>query len=312
MGMTIAEQYEWVKANFETLDDMNSDRLDLTNLPLQIDVSDIDVLPNEQYALLRKNGFGCSDSSKLLGVNPYGNLQDLIEEKSRKYLTDDEKAVGDKVAVRKGRELEPFIIQKNSQLTGQRIIKPVDMYRHLEFPFLTVNFDGVMECYDQHGQRHYIPNEIKVATYYGAKHYDKQKAFFIEGVGYFQEPDPEIATSNNSIRTKAAMYGVPEYYYTQLQMEMFHLNAPFGYLTVLFDNEWQICTWVVYKDSATQNQCVLAASKAWDKVAAAKHLSFDENGLIAGIGRTDGKAEAEKDKHLKNAEVVEGEEVPEE
>lgn len=294
MGMTIAEQYEWVKANFEEIDEMNSDRLILDGLQLQVDVSDIDKLPNEQYALLRKNGFGCSDSSKLLGVNPYGNISDLIAEKSRTFLTPDELAVGDKVAVRKGRELEPFIIQKYSQMIGQRIIKPVDMYRHKEFPFLTVNFDGVMECFDKEGTRHYIPNEIKVATYYGAKHYDKKKAFFIEGIGYLNEPNPDIATSNNSIETKAAAYGVPPYYYTQLQMEMFHLNAPFGYLTVLFDSEWQICTWVVFRDPATQTACIAQASKAWDKVAAAKHLSFDKQGLIKGIGLTNGAVEASK------------------
>lgn len=264
--MTIAEQYEWVKDNFQILDKMNSGRINLEGLSLVVDVADIDQLPNEQYALLRKNGFGCSDSSKLVGVNPYGTITELIDEKARTVLTEEELAVGDKVAVRKGRELEPFIIQKNSQITGNKIIKPVDMYRNTKFPFLTVNFDGVMECINSEGQHYYIPNEIKVATYYGAKHYDKKKAVFVENVGTFPEPDMAISSSNNSIATKAELYGIPPYYYTQLQMEMFHLNAPFGVLTVLFDTEWQLCTWLVFKDPTTQNAIITQAMKAWDKV----------------------------------------------
>jgi len=284
--MTIAEQYEWVKANFEVLDAMNAGQLDLTNLNLQVDVENIDQLPNEEYALLRKNGFGASDSSKLVGANPYGDLESLIHEKIRTTLTDDEKEIGNKVAVRKGRELEPFIIQKYSQITGNKIIKPTDMYRNTKFPFLTVNFDGVMECTDQNEKQIYIPNEIKVATYYGAKNYNKDLAFYNELKGYVNTPNPEIATSNNSIETKAALYGIPAYYYTQIQMEMYHLNAPFGYLTVLFDTEWCIYTWVIFKDINTQNAIIVQASKAWDKIATARHLSFDDNGLIKGIGKT--------------------------
>ena len=99
--MTVAEQYEWAKANAPRLDEMNTDYLDTSILPIHTAVKDIDQLPNEVYALLRKNGLGCSDSSVLVSVNPYKKLEELIEEKSRNYLTPEEAAVSDQVAVRK-------------------------------------------------------------------------------------------------------------------------------------------------------------------------------------------------------------------
>lgn len=284
MGMTIAEQYEWAKDNATQIDELNAAPLDLTGLPIQVDVPNIDQLPNEQYALLRKNGLGCSDSSILTGVNPYKRLKDLIEEKSRNYLTEEELVVGDKVAVRKGRELEPFVIQKHSQYTGHKIIKPTDMYRHKEFPFLTVNFDGVMECYSREtGELIYIPDEIKIVTKTGARHYNRGKAYFRERVGYQAINSDEligITNANATILDKAGRVGLPPYYYTQLQMEMYHLNAPFGFLTALFENEWELCTWIVMKDTHTQNAVIIAAHKAWEKIAAVKGLEFDENGLI--------------------------------
>lgn len=291
MTMTIGEQYEWAKANVNVLDRMNSGTLNLeeANLPIQVDVADIDLLPNEEYAMLRKDGFGCSDSSILVGVNPYTTFGQLIKEKSETQLSEEEKAVGQKTAVIKGRELEPFIIQKNAQITGRKLIKPVDMYRHKEFPFLTVNFDAVMEARNSDNSLIYFPDEIKVSTYYGAKHYDRKKAYFREREGYFDPPDPGIFTSKtNTIEQKAVQVGIPPYYYTQLQMEMFHLNAPFGFLTVLFENEWQLCTWIAYQDKHTQLQVILKGSQAWEQVAAKKHLEFDEHGLIKGRGRIEG------------------------
>lgn len=303
MSMTIEQQYDWAKANFEELDKMNSDELDLSGLDIQVDVSNIDELPNEKYAILRKNGLGCSDSSTLVGVNPYNSFQDLVAEKSRDFLTDEERAVGNKSAVRKGRELEPFVIQKNSQITGRRIIKPVHMYRHKTYPFLTVNFDGVMLAKEIEGHMTYIPDEIKIVTYFGGKHYDINKAYFTEMKGYNPLPDPAIAVSNNTIETKAAMYGIPAYYYTQVQMEMFHLNAPFGYLTALFEKDWILRTWFIWKDESTQNKVLLQASKAWDKIAAAKNLEFDDKGLIKGIGLTKGHEEALKEKQAENVEI---------
>ena len=94
-------------------DNTNAGVLDLSQLPLEIDVAEIDQYPNETYALMRKNGLGTSDSSALLNVNPYTTRSELIAEKCRNYLTQEDLEVGDKAAVRKGRDLEPLIISKS-------------------------------------------------------------------------------------------------------------------------------------------------------------------------------------------------------
>ena len=103
--------------------------LDLQGLPIEIAFKDIDKLPNEQYALVRKQGLGTSDSSIVVGVNPYKTVTELINEKARDYITEEEKAVGNELAVRKGVDLEPLIIKKTSKVLGSPIIKPKDMYR---------------------------------------------------------------------------------------------------------------------------------------------------------------------------------------
>lgn len=240
--------------------------LDLTELPLEIDVQRIDKFENEQYAILRKHGLGASDSSILCGVNPYKTIPELIEEKSRDYLTPEEKAVGDKTAVKKGRDLEPVIIAKFSKVMQKRILKPSDMYYFKDLPWLKINYDGVIDkLYNEDGTYQYIPAEIKVVTRYGMKHYDPNKAWYRETVGFQGMPE-DHSKENNSIETKAAEYGIPPYYYTQLQQEMFGLNAPYGYLTVLFDDTWELVSFFVYRDEDCMTKVISEGYKVWQKV----------------------------------------------
>ena len=107
-AVDVTQKYAW-GANYEN---QNAGNLDLSELDIEVAIKNIDQYPNEEYALLRKDGLGTSDSSIVLGVNPYTTRSELIAQKCRDYLTEDEKAVGDKPAVIKGRELEPFIISK--------------------------------------------------------------------------------------------------------------------------------------------------------------------------------------------------------
>lgn len=234
--------------------------LDLTNTIMEVDVWNIDVMPNEEYAMLRKDGLGASDSSIVLGVNPYKTIQELIEEKSRDYLTEEEKAVGDESAVKKGLDLEPLIIKKFEKFFGQKNYKPSEMYYIKGFPFIKINFDGVTGTPEQ-----YIPCEIKVCTKKGERHYNIAKAMFIEGIG-FRPIQPNHAKTNNSIQTKATLYGIPPYYYTQLQQQIMGLDAPFGYLTVLFETSWKVYTFFVHRDDAVINDIYINDTKVWQRI----------------------------------------------
>ena len=253
----------------------NAGKLDLSELDIVIDIENIDQYPNEEYALLRKNGLGTSDSSIVLGVNPYKSRSDLIAEKARNYLTDEEKAVGDKSAVRKGRDLEPMIIYKHSQIMDRHVIKPIDMYRHKEYPHIKFNFDGVLDkLYNDDGTYQYIPDEIKVVTIYGMKHYQFDKAFFREHRGFSIIP-PHYEEENISIEGKAGLYGIPPYYYTQLQQQIFGLNAPYGFLTVLNEKNWEINSFFVWRDQKVINQLIIEDSKVWDMIEKKRPAGFD-------------------------------------
>lgn len=246
----------------------NAGELDLDGIPLKVDVADIDKYPNEQYAIIRKHGLGTSDSSVILGVNPYTTKSELIAEKCRDYLTEEEKAVGDKTAVKKGRDLEPIIIDKFAKIMGTKCIKPTDMYVHTEYPWIKFNFDGVMDKNNVIDQ--YIPAEIKVVTIYGEKHYDRTKAWFRESVGCQLIPE-DYSKTNNSIETKAALYGIPPYYYTQLQQQILGLDAPYGYLTVMFDKTWEVVSYFIWRDDNCINQLILEGFKVSEQIAAKRN-----------------------------------------
>lgn len=255
--------------------DENAGTLDLSELDIEVDIANIDQYENQDYALLRKNGLGTSDSSIVLGVNPYKTKSDLIAEKCRNYLTEEELAVGDKSAVRKGRELEPLIIHKHAQIMDRRVIKPIDMYRHKDYPYIKFNFDGVIDkLYNEDGTYQYIPDEIKVVTMFGMKHYQPKLATYSEFTGWNQIP-PHYENEVASIEQKATMYGIPPYYYTQLQQQIFGLNAPYGFLTVLFERDWQIHSWLVWRDQKTINQLIIEDSKTWNVIENKRPEGFD-------------------------------------
>ena len=239
--------------------------IDLSRVPVEIAVENIDTVSKEEFTQLRRKGFGGSDSSVLVGVNPFSTISDLIASKVRTELSEEEKAIGKLAAVRKGNDLEPLIITKATAILETQVFKPPHMYRFKDYPYLTMNFDGVT---DLHGKQ-YIPVEIKVCTFRGEKHYNKFKALYDEGRPEGSEviPEPEdISEHNMSIEERAAHYGIPPYYFTQLQQEMMALDAPFGFIAVLFESDWNVRIFKVWKDPKTQNAIIIEGYKTWQKV----------------------------------------------
>jgi hypothetical protein len=237
--------------------------LDMSLIPhMQVQVKDIGQLPPEEFALARRNGFGGSDTGILLGVNPFQTITALLQQKARKTLTEEELQVSEQTAVIKGNDLEPLIIQKTSKAFNIEIIKPTDMLRFIEFPYLTMNFDGVGRSGDQ-----YIPFEIKVVTLKGESHYNPYCELFNSREGFKLYPRNH-ASSNNSIKTKAQLYGIPPYYYTQLQDEMMALNSSVGFLASLWESTWTLHVYMVHQDIKVQEAIKIEGFRNWQKVEA--------------------------------------------
>ena len=240
--------------------------INLEGLPIEVSYADIDQVANDDYIIIRRDGFGASDSSILLGVNPFKNIQELIKEKASTTISAEERAIGELVNVRKGRDLEPLIIEKFEKHFKQETFKPKDMYRFKEYPYLTVNFDGVTAVDEQ-----YIPAEIKVVTMFGEKYYNPHKAMFNESEGFKELPE-DVSMRNWSIENKAAFYGIPPYYYTQLQQQIMALNAPYGHLSVLFDKSWRFYTYHIWRDNTVLKDLIVIGYKTWEKVEALRSV----------------------------------------
>ncbi len=194
---------------------------------LKVYYKDVDKLPNEEYALIRKNSFGASDIASLLGVG-FNTLEDLIAQKQQKFLTDEEKEIGNKPNVKKGRDLEDLILKKYCTALNVEATKPTDMYE--VYQGLTVNFDAIRKDIE-------IPVEIKYVSTFGGKYWTRDTENLIHDVGMCETPTTDLI---DHIESRAAFYGIPKYYYTQIQVQIAALNAPYGHLCALFDKDWEI------------------------------------------------------------------------
>lgn len=217
---------------------------------LDIAVKDIQSMSHENYALLRKNYFGASDSSILCNVNLYKTLEDLIKEKNCKYITNEEKEVSEKAIVKKGYDLEPVILDKahkeliDNDLVGV-LFKPADMFKFKNVDGLSVNYDGVYLT-----NNNLVPVEAKLVSKYGEKYYNKTNT-----IAQMRTIIPNKLSDNleQHIKNIALKIGIPAYYYTQCQQEIAGLDAPYGFLAAMFDDSWTFKLYYVPRDEYVIN-----------------------------------------------------------
>lgn len=225
---------------------------------LEIAIEDIQSMSHDDYALARKNYFGASDSSILCGVNLYKTLDELLKEKNNKFITEEEREVGEKPIVKKGYDLEPIILDKAEQELKRLghlgfLFKPRDMFKFKDVDGLSVNYDGVYVEDD----KPLIPVEAKLVSKWGEKYYNKQ-------ITHEQAKalDMRIEGTNleQHIKRKALKLGVPPYYYTQVQQEINGLDAPYGYLAAMFDDSWTFKLYYIPRDTyviaAIESKCI--------------------------------------------------------
>lgn len=213
----------------------------------------------EGFITLRRNGFGASDSSVLLGVNPFTDTKELIEQKCAVKVTEKELAVGEKENVRKGSDLEPLILQKFEEWSGFETYKPDAMYQMELYPWLTINFDGIIKL-----DKTYIPVEAKYVSVYANKYWTRSKAIRQPHEGF-----PVRCAGRDMkahIQETAEIYGIPPYYFTQVQQQLLALQAPFGYLVGLFDKGWELGVYKIFADNITQQALIESSKDNWEIV----------------------------------------------
>lgn len=225
---------------------------------LEVAIKDVHKLSKEEYAIARKDGFGASDSSVLLGVNLYKSMPALIKEKRNKFLTNEEKAIGEKPAVKKGYDLEEIILKKAEEELGVPLEKPTDMYRFKDHPALTINFDGIGVI-----DEFKIPVEAKLVTRYGEKYYNKNIS---PNIANIINMTTRHATVEGHIKFMADQFGIPGYYYTQVQQEIAALDAPYGYLAALFDESWTFKLYKILRDDFVISKLYVVAEENFPKI----------------------------------------------
>ena len=230
---------------------------------LEVAVKDVQSMDHEQYALVRKDYFGASDSSILCGVNLYKNLDQLLVEKNNKFITKEEMEVGEKPIVRKGYDLEPIILDKAEAELESKVYNPKDMFRFKNVDGLSLNYDGITVKDEV-----LIPVEAKLVSKYGEKYYNK---LVKEEVSRAIDMRPEGTNLESHIKRKALRLGIPAYYYTQVQQEIAGINAPYGYLAAMFDETWTFKLFYIPRDEYVIESIYKKCGENIDKIKRDKH-----------------------------------------
>lgn len=213
----------------------------------------------EEFANARREGIGASDASVILGTNPWADLNELIEDKIATGVTAKNLEVAGKASVRKGIDLEPLVLKKAEELLGTPVYKPEDMYRIAGSPWLTVNYDGLAWTLGQ-----WMPVEAKTVTQFGEKQWNWAKSW---------QPAMTLPYRFTSVATDpkerceqaSAHYGIPPYYYCQLQQQMLGCGATMGLMAALHDKDWTLRLYLVHRDDPLIQTLIERSMEFWNK-----------------------------------------------
>lgn len=228
-----------------------------------LDIENINCVDKDEFALARRHGLGASDTAVYMELQKFKTPGELLEEKLLKEVTDKERSIGELPNVRKGSDLEPLILQKAATQLGVDLYKPQDMYRHKEHTQLTVNFDGIYLNEDNN----LVPVECKWASQWALKwwNWETDAAVVLQNnlISY-----NDIKNTQERVKAIAKDIGIPEYYYPQVQHQIYTCgeNCQYGYLAGMNDKEWKVKLFYIPRDDKFINQMLLAAFKFWQKV----------------------------------------------
>jgi len=229
---------------------------ELLEQTLTVECPNATSLSEEEFAMIRRNGIGASDMSAVLEtMDKFRTRDDILSNKLAKEWTQEEQEVGLKVNVRKGKDLEPLILDKAGKLLGVPLLKPPEMFRLVLYPWLTVNFDGLY--LDEAGV--VIPVEAKFTSTYADKYWNYTD--FKPNAVY-----PRTCTFLEYCEAWAKHLGVPPYYLVQVQVQMLATNAPYGHIVSLRDKDWTVYAFRIPRDERIIDEIIVQSSRLWNQI----------------------------------------------
>lgn len=179
----------------------------------------------------RSKYIGGSDTAAILGLSPYNSPFQVYRSKIEGVIKD----LSDKVAVRKGKDLEDWILQNKiaPRYPEYILTKPKHMFQHTTLPFLVGNLDAIARPKEIGKEFKII--EIKYVTEYGAKNYYKEEEYC----------------------------NVPSYYWVQCQMYMFLTGIHSCELNAFFESDWTLHTFEIPYDEDFINRSIPKLVQFW-------------------------------------------------
>ena len=238
----------------------------------------------EEFSLLRRQGLGASDASIYLGLQTkWRDTEDLIRNKLSKELTEDELDMKKKLAPKLGHATEDLNLQLFSEFMSLTATKDVKMYKLKDYPYLTINFDGI--CTEADKQ---IPVEAKLVGIFADKYWnftdwigrkiEDAQGHILSAAhnynGHWDAPPTYLTTSTVLAHCEQAaeIYGIPAYYYAQIQQQMLGLDAPYGYFTVIRLKKMEHHVFKVWADDWLQKKIVLQGYRVWERISKRQSL----------------------------------------
>lgn len=173
----------------------------------------------EDWLQLRTKGIGGSDAGAILGLNKYSSPLSVYKAK----VDGIQKDLSDNANVRRGRELEDFVLEKYVQPKmheyGFVVTKPDFMIINADYPFLRANVDGIARSITHLSYKTSLLIEIKCVSAFAEDAWD----------------GPDYC-------------GIPPYYYAQIQHYLVVTGMRAGYLVALFDRTWSVKWYTIKRD----------------------------------------------------------------
>lgn len=173
---------------------------------------------DEDWLELRRAGIGGSDIGALMGLNKYSSPLKVYRQKVEGFKED----MSDNVFVKKGHDLEEFILVKHVQTKlaseGYAVGKPDFIIINEDTPYLRANVDGIAYRAGTPSTENIII-EIKWVSEWAQVNWN----------------GPDYC-------------GVPASYYAQVQLYMCVTGSSSARIFALFDKDWEVHEFVIPRD----------------------------------------------------------------